>query len=69
MKFLQRHLRAASEHFKIILLLGARQVGKSTLLKHLFPEMKMIVPGLIIHAGDETYPITEDTLALSWKAL
>jgi uncharacterized protein len=47
MEFLERYLGsrllAASEHFKIILLLGARQVGKSTLLKHLFPEMKMIV--------------------------
>lgn len=47
MKFLPRHLshriKSAAEHFKVILLLGARQTGKSTLLKHLFPEAKMMV--------------------------
>ena len=29
--------------FKVVLVTGARQVGKSTLLKHLFPEHKVIV--------------------------
>lgn len=47
MEFLPRHLAArllsASEHFKVILLLGARQTGKSTLLRHLLPKSKMIV--------------------------
>lgn len=47
MKFLPRHLgsriQSASKHFKVILLLGARQTGKSTLLKHLLPDAQMIV--------------------------
>ena len=47
MKFLPRHLGprllSAAKHFKVILLLGARQTGKSTLLRHLLPEAKMIV--------------------------
>ena len=29
--------------FKVILLSGARQVGKSSLLSHLFPDVQMIV--------------------------
>ena len=47
MHYLPRHLEAqileASKYFKAILLLGARQVGKSTLFSHLFPEVKSIV--------------------------
>jgi len=47
MQFLKRHLGerilSASKHFKVILLLGARQTGKSTLLQHLLPQAKMIV--------------------------
>jgi predicted AAA+ superfamily ATPase len=47
MKFLPRHLGnkilSAAKHFKVILLLGARQTGKSTLLRHLLPNVKMIV--------------------------
>lgn len=47
MKYLPRHigprLKEASQYFKIILLLGSRQTGKSTLLKHLFPDIKMFV--------------------------
>lgn len=47
MQFLARHLGerilSASKHFKVLLLLGARQTGKSTLLRHLFPKVKMIV--------------------------
>lgn len=47
MQFLPRHLGAkilsAAEHFKVILLLGARQTGKSTLLKHLLPHAQMVV--------------------------
>jgi len=33
---------SAAKHFKVILLLGARQTGKSTLLKNLLPHAKMI---------------------------
>ena len=47
MRYLRRHLeepiREAAGHFKAVLLLGARQVGKSTLLSHLFPEVKTFV--------------------------
>lgn len=47
MKFLPRHLGnrilSAAQHFKVILLLGARQTGKSTLLRHLLPKARMIV--------------------------
>jgi predicted AAA+ superfamily ATPase len=47
MKFLPRHLstriQSAAKHFKVILLLGARQTGKSTLLSHLLPEVKTIL--------------------------
>lgn len=47
MHYLPRHLEnqllESSKYFKAILLLGARQVGKSTLLSHLFPEVKAIV--------------------------
>ncbi|MFA5250277.1 MAG: ATP-binding protein [Parachlamydiales bacterium] len=47
MLFLPRHLGnkilSASNHFKVLLLLGARQTGKSTLLRHLLPKARMIV--------------------------
>ncbi|MES2345065.1 MAG: ATP-binding protein [Chlamydiota bacterium] len=47
MRYLPRHLEKqileSSKYFKAILLLGARQAGKSTLLSHLFPEVKAIV--------------------------
>lgn len=47
MRYLPRHIEAqileSAKYFKAILLLGARQVGKSTLLTHLFPRTKAIV--------------------------
>jgi predicted AAA+ superfamily ATPase len=47
MQFLPRHqaqrIQSAAQHFKVVLLLGARQTGKSTLLRHLLPQAKMIV--------------------------
>lgn len=42
-RFLENEILIASQYFKVILLLGARQVGKSTLLAHLFPQIKTIV--------------------------
>ncbi len=49
MKYLNRHIEAqileSAKYFKAILLLGARQVGKSTLLSHLLPEVKNFVFG------------------------
>ncbi len=47
MQYLHRHLEKqileAAKYFKAILVLGARQAGKSTLLSHLFPHVKTIV--------------------------
>lgn len=47
MEYLTRHIEKqileSSKYFKAVLLLGARQVGKSTLLSHLFPNIKSIV--------------------------
>jgi hypothetical protein len=47
MEYKPRHLESkvleAAKHWKVILIQGARQVGKSTLLSHLFPKVKMIV--------------------------
>jgi hypothetical protein len=42
-RLLERQLQAAAQFFKIVLLVGARQVGKSSLLGHLFPEVKSFV--------------------------
>lgn len=45
--YFQRHLEAKLLEmvrcFKLVLITGARQVGKSTLLTHLFPEYKLVV--------------------------
>ncbi len=47
MHYLHRHIEQqileSAKYFKAILLMGARQVGKSTLLSHLFPGIKTIV--------------------------
>lgn len=44
--FLTRHIQPniqyLAQHAKVILILGARQVGKSTLLKHTFPDLPHI---------------------------
>lgn len=42
-RHLENKLSEMARHFKVVLLVGARQVGKSTILKHLFPGIKMIV--------------------------
>ncbi len=47
MKYLKRHLESRlsryAKAFKIVLLAGARQVGKTTLLTHVFPNVKHVV--------------------------
>ncbi len=47
MKYLHRHIEKqileSAKYFKAILLLGARQTGKSTLLSHLLPDVKTFV--------------------------
>ena len=39
---IEKRLAALARHFKVVLITGARQVGKSTLLAHAFPGVKMI---------------------------
>ena len=45
MEYKTRHLEhrilSAAKAFKFVLILGARQVGKSTILKHLYPDAEM----------------------------
>lgn len=47
MNYLERHLEKRlmryAKVFKVVLVAGARQVGKSTLLQHVFPDIKQIV--------------------------
>jgi hypothetical protein len=47
MRYRTRHaeqkLRRLGQHFKVVLVTGARQVGKTTLLRHVFPDMKTVV--------------------------
>lgn len=42
-RHIEKQLIEFRKSFKVILVTGARQVGKSTLIKHVFPEMKAIV--------------------------
>lgn len=52
-RFLEKRLLDYGTWFRAVLLLGARQVGKTTLLKHLYPELKIITfdPVLDIHGA------------------
>ncbi len=42
-RLITNRLKRLSEHFPVVVLSGARQTGKSTLLEHLFPDRKMVV--------------------------
>ena len=42
-RLLEKKLLEMSKFFKVVLVVGARQVGKSTLLKHVFPDLKVFV--------------------------
>ena len=39
----ERKLKLLAQHFKAVLVTGARQVGTSTLLSHVFPDVKQVV--------------------------
>jgi len=54
-RFAEKKLLDYARHFKIVLITGARQVGKSTLLSHTFPDTKSIVfdPVQDIHGAKE----------------
>ena len=42
-RFLESKIEAAAKHFKAVMILGSRQVGKSTLLRHYLPEAESFV--------------------------
>ena len=53
---MENFIQNAGNSFKAILVTGARQVGKSTLLRHLFPERRYLTfddPILLEEAGRE----------------
>lgn len=41
-RHISNKIKQLANHFKVVLVVGARQVGKSTLLSHLFPEYQHI---------------------------
>lgn len=43
LRHLQERVRRLAQHSKVILIVGARQVGKSTLLTHLLPDARLIM--------------------------
>jgi uncharacterized protein len=40
---LEKKILSSAEYFKVVLILGSRQTGKSTLLQHLLPDAKRVV--------------------------
>jgi len=42
-RYAERKIKAFADHFRAVLVTGARQVGKSTLLRYAFPNLKSIV--------------------------
>src|SRR3990167_5405462 len=42
-RLLEYKVRTLAQHFKVVLVAGARQVGKSTLLAHLYPDLQSYV--------------------------
>ncbi len=42
-RHIEKKVELLSQHFKVILVTGARQVGKSTMLSHIFPKLKNII--------------------------
>lgn len=54
-RHIEKKIKQLKNNFKVILLVGARQVGKSTLLKHLLPDLKHIVfdPVQDLHGAKE----------------
>ncbi len=42
-RFLSEKIKKLFDHFSVVIVSGARQVGKSTLLEHCFPQLKRIV--------------------------
>ncbi len=55
-RFLESQISTLVPHFKVIIVLGARQVGKSTLLRHMYPEADMFFFDSIL----DPYNVTVD---------
>jgi len=51
----EKRLKRLAQHFKVVLVTGARQVGKTTLLNHVLPDMRAIVfdPVLDVYGARE----------------
>ena len=55
-RHIEQKLLSLSKVAKVVLILGARQVGKSTLLKHLFPSL----PHITFDAYQDIYNVRQD---------
>ena len=55
-RFLEKRVLYLSKHFKLVLLAGARQVGKSSLFAHLFPAM----PTFVFDPTQDLYGVRQD---------
>lgn len=51
-RLISEKLLHLTEHFPVVVISGARQVGKSTLLKHLFPQWDTVVFDPVIDVGN-----------------
>lgn len=51
-RLLESKLRQIGQHFPVVVLTGARQVGKSTLFRHLLPEARAITFDPVIDVGN-----------------
>jgi predicted AAA+ superfamily ATPase len=51
-RLISRKLQGLVEHFSVVVISGARQVGKSTLLKHQFPDWNWVTFDPIIDIGN-----------------
>lgn len=59
-----------SEAIPVVVVCGARQVGKTTLLRHTFPDLDYVVldPALVC-AVDRPRWLAEDTAVIPWNLL
>jgi predicted AAA+ superfamily ATPase len=51
-RLLSRRITSQLSHFPVVIINGARQVGKSTMLEHLFPNVEHIVFDSVVDVGN-----------------
>ena len=51
-RLISERLLRLTEHFPVVVISGARQVGKSTLLKHLFPQWDAVAFDPVVDVGN-----------------